>query len=31
MSLSPSSSVQEARKVIAQQLRAARLDAGLTG
>lgn len=31
MSVSPSSSVQEARKAIAQQLREARLDAGLTG
>ncbi|MCX2970582.1 MULTISPECIES: helix-turn-helix domain-containing protein [Streptomyces] len=31
MSLSPSSSVQEARKAVAQRLREARLDAGLTG
>ncbi|RKN39731.1 helix-turn-helix domain-containing protein [Streptomyces hoynatensis] len=31
MPLSPSSSVQEARKAIAQRLREARLDAGLTG
>lgn len=31
MALSPSSSVQQARKAIAQRLRDARLDAGLTG
>ncbi|MGH3309102.1 MAG: helix-turn-helix domain-containing protein [Streptomyces sp.] len=31
MSLSPSSSVQEARKAVAQRLREVRLDAGLTG